>query len=36
MIDSHGMPVVRVGRRIYGRVDTIRNWLDQQEARANG
>lgn len=33
-IDSHGLPVARVGRRIYGRVKTVKAWLDQQEGKA--
>ncbi len=31
MIETHGMPVIRIGRRIYGRIDTIKDWLASKE-----
>lgn len=32
MIDAHGMPVIRLGRRIYGRKSTLMAWLAECEA----
>lgn len=33
---SHGLPVLRVGRRIYGRIEAIKEWMDRREGRADG
>lgn len=35
-IDNHDLPVTRVGRRLYGKVSTIKAWLDKQEAKNHG